>query len=436
MDYRFSDLAKTSLIPSAVNQLTAEFAEDFREGVDINLGVGYVNDKTIPFDAIKKAYAEIISHPEQYRSALNYGGSDGSINLRQSIKNYYLRYEIGGLHENDFKNRKILIGANGATSILDAFSDIIKPGLVITADPYYYIYTETLERKGFKILAIPEDDEGLNTQILEKSVERINPEEISFFYIVTVNNPSTVILSNRRRKTIVETARKLSLKAGRIIPVVFDKAYEDIIHNPEIEKPVSGLKYDILNQVFEVGTFSKLFAPALRIGYIISPDNSMAEVISQRTSDIGFSSSLINQEIASWLLDHHVQLQKDFVSKGYRQKASFIKDLFSTYLGNYIESYTGGDAAFYFYISFKNIRTDKGSRFFNFLSRTTGNVEIDGKDEMNPRLIYIPGTICSANKKAVYQLRLAYGFEEPEVFERAVKLMAEACEYAMNTDIT
>ena len=431
MDYRFSDLAKASLIPSAVNQLTAEFAEDFREGIDINLGVGYVNDKTIPFDAIKKAYAIIISHPGKYRSALNYGGADGSINLRQSIKNYYLRYEIGGLNKKDFENRKILIGANGATSILDTFSDIIKPGLVITADPYYYIYTETLERKGFKILAIPEDDEGLNTQILEESVERIDPEEISFFYIVTVNNPSTVILSNSRRKTIVEIANKLSLKISRIIPVVFDKAYEDIIHNPAIEKPVSGLKYDKLNQVFEVGTLSKLFSPALRIGYIISPDTSFAEVLSQRTSDIGFSSSLINQEIASWLLDNHVHLQIDFVNKGYQQKASFIKNLFSTYLGNYIESYTGGDAAFYFYISFKNIRTDKGSRFFKFLSRTTGNVEIDGKGEKNPRLIYIPGTICSTNKKAVYQLRLAYGFEEAEVFERAVKLIAEACKYAM-----
>ncbi len=431
MNYLFSELAKNSLIPSAINQLTAEFAEDFREGTDINLGVGYVNDKTIPFDAIKKAYADIISHPEHYRSALNYGGADGSINLRNSIKGYYLRYTIGGLNEKDFESRKILIGANGATSILDTLADIIKPGLVITADPYYYIYTETLERKGFSILAIPEDNNGLNIQLLEKAVEKINPKEISFFYIVTVNNPSTVILSDIRRKAIVEIVHRLSQKADRIIPVVFDKAYEDIIHNPQIEKPVSAIKYDKLNQVFELGTLSKLFAPALRIGYIISPDNNFAEVLTQRTSDIGFSSSLINQEIASWLLDNYVHIQKDTVNKGYQKKATFIKELFSTHLKGYIESYSGGDAAFYFYITFKNIRTDKGSKFFNFLSRTTGIAEIDGKDKKNPRLIYIPGTICSKNKEAICQLRISYGFEEPEVFERAIKLMAEACEYSI-----
>jgi DNA-binding transcriptional MocR family regulator len=431
MDYWFSDLAKTSLIPTAINQLTAEFAEDFREGADINLGVGYVNDKTIPFDAIRKAYLEIISHPAHYRNALNYGGSDGSINLRKSILKYYLRYHIGRLNEKDFENRKILVGANGATSFLDSFSDIIKPGIVITADPYYYIYTETLKRKGFRILAIPEDDEGLNIRLLEKAVEKIDPQEISFFYIVTINNPSTVILSDSRRKAIVDIAEKLSLKVNRIIPIIFDKAYEDIIHNPKIEKPVSGLKYDRLKQVFELGTLSKLFAPALRVGYIIAPDNNFAKVLTQRTSDIGFSSSLINQEIASWLLDNYVHIQKENVNKGYRKKADFIRKLFSIHLYDYIESYTGGDAAFYFYITFKNICTNKGSKFFNFLSRTTGNVEIDGIDEKNPRLIYIPGTICSSTNKAIFQLRISYGFEEPEVFERAIKLMAEACRYAL-----
>ncbi len=431
MDFQFSELAQKSLIPSAVNQLTAEFAEDFREGIDINLGVGYVNDKTIPVDAIQQAYSEIIADPVQYRNALNYGGADGSPNLRKSIIDYYLRYNIGSLNETDFVNRKILIGANGATSILDSIADIIKPGIVITADPYYYIYTETLERKGFKILAIPEDENGLKTDILEEQLKNIEIKEISFFYIVTVNNPSTVILSTERKKAIVEIAERLSKETNQIIPVVFDKAYEDIIHNPEMMNTVSGLKFDKINQVVEIGTLSKILAPALRIGYIITPNNALADTLTQRTSDIGFSNSLINQEISSWLLDHYIQIQKENVNKGYQDKADFIKQMFSKYLSDYIESYSGGDAAFYFYITFKNIKTNKGSKFFNYLSRITGDPEIDGIKEKNPRLVYIPGTICSKEPKAQYQLRLSYGFEEPAIFERAIKLMAEACEYAV-----
>jgi DNA-binding transcriptional MocR family regulator len=430
LDYLLSKTGLNSTCPSVVNDLTASFALDFRENIDINLGVGYVNDKTIPVDAIREAYDFIISHPEKYRNALNYGGAEGSSNLRKSIFNYYCENNIGGLSEEDFRNKKIIIGANGATSLLDAISDVLKPGIVITADPYYYIYTETLERKGFKILAISEDGNGIIPEKIEESINKIDINDISFFYIVTVNNPTTVILSNDRRERIVKIADSLSVKIGRKIPVVFDKAYEDIIHNTSIEKPLSGLKFDTNELVLEIGTLSKILAPALRIGYMICTDNELAKIIIQRTSDVGFSAPLINQEIASWLIDNYILKQCGLVNSGYRKKASFIKQLIEKYVGKYIESYFGGDAAFYFYLTFKDIQTDKNSYFFKFLSRTTGNPEIDGLAARNPRLVYIPGTICSKGPKANRQLRLSYGFEEEPAFEKVFLLIRDACIYA------
>jgi DNA-binding transcriptional MocR family regulator len=215
-----------------------------------------------------------------------------------------------------------------------------------------------------------------------------------------------------------------------MIPVIFDKAYEDIIHNNLVEKPISGLKFDKNGIVFEIGTLSKILAPALRIGYMICPDNLMAKLLIQRTSDIGFSAPLINQEISSWLLDNYIQKQKTEVNEGYRRKAAFIEKLIESRIGSFIDSYTGGDAAFYFYLTFKGIRTDKGSDFFKFLSRTTGKSEIDGAIVKNPRLVYIPGTICSKGPKAAYQLRISYGFEEEAVFEKVFDLIRGACIYA------
>lgn len=430
MEYLLSKLGLNSTCPSAVNDLTAGFALDFRENIDINLGVGYVNDKTIPVNAIREAYNCIVANPQKYRNALNYGGAEGSPNLRQSIYNYYIQNNIGTLKENDFQNKRIIIGANGATSLLDAVSDVLKPGIVITADPYYYIYTETLEHKGFKILSVEEDENGLIPEKLEEALSTTDINSISFFYIVTVNNPSTTILSNRRREQIVKIATRISHKINRKIPVIFDKAYEDIIHNFTVEKPVSGLKFDTNELVLEIGTLSKILAPALRIGYMICADNLLAKIIVQRTSDVGFSAPLINQEIASWLIDNYILKQREEVNAGYRKKSAFIKSLIDKYISQYIDSYSGGDAAFYFYLTFKNIRTDKDSEFFRFLSRTTGKPEIDGVHAKNPRLVYIPGTICGKGPKAAFQLRLSYGFEEEKVFEKVFNLLREACEYA------
>ena len=430
-NFSLSPLAQNSQEPSFINKMTADFAGDFREGFDINLGVGYVNDQTMPSQEIAEAYTYVMQHPEIYRNALNYGGAEGSPNLSRSIKDYYLKHHIGQLGKEDLEQHQVTIGVNGATSLLDAFSDIMAAGTVITGDPFYYSYTENLSKKGFQVQAITSDHNGIIPEAIEAYLESADPTSISYFYIISVNNPDSIILSNERRKKIVEIVNKLSDQLGRLIPVIFDRAYEDIIHNPKIEAPISALKYNARGNVFEIGTFSKILAPALRIGYMLSKTNELRRQVIQRISDIGFSNSLINQEISSRLIDKNLEQHREKVLAAYRQKALAIKEMISKELGAYTSDVRGGDAGFYFYITFKDIKTCTDSDFFRFLSRTTGCEEIDGTPELKARLIYIPGTVCSVQKQAEYQLRLSYGFEAIEVFCRAIQLIKEACQYSL-----
>ena len=428
--FALSPLALNNQKPSFINKMTASFTEDFREGLDINLGIGYVNDQTMPTQEIAAAYSYVINHPEKYRNALNYGSAEGSPNLRQSIKNFYHTQKIGHLTKEDLSEHTVTIGVNGATSLLDAFSDVLAPGLVITGDPFYYSYTENLTKKGFHVKAIPSDHQGIIPEEIEKSLNKNDIKALSFFYIITVNNPDSVILSDQRRKEIVALAEHFSEKIGHLIPVIFDRAYEDIIHDPEVSQPISALKYNRLGNIFEIGTFSKLFAPALRIGFMMSKNNEIRRQIIQRISDIGFSNSLINQEITSRLIDHDLDQHRNRVLAGYRQKAVNIKAMLEKELSEYTEDIRGGQGGFYFYITFKNVKTNEGSHFFKFLSRSTGHSEVDGYPALNPRLIYVPGTVCSQQDKSVYQLRLSYGFENSKVFSKAIALMREACHYA------
>lgn len=434
MRLELSDYGKASIVPSPVNRMMSAFAADFREDIDINLGVGYVNEDTIPRELIIEAMQKVLSNPDKYKTPFNYGGSKGSENLINSIRNYYISNEVGNLTKGMLDKKDIVIGASGATSILEAIADVSAKGIVITTDPMYYIYCNYLERKGFEIVTIPEDENGIIIDELESKLVEVDTSKISYFYIVTVNNPSNSILSDDRREKLVKIVSGLSKKHDKHIPLIFDKAYEELIHNPDISKPNSGLLYDEVGVTYEIGTLSKVLAPAIRVGYMIGSGGEFMNCVTQKTFDVGFSAPLINQEIASYILDNSIVGQISKVNEGYRHKAREIKRYINNYLAEHLEGYIGGDAGFYFYLTFNSIRTTEDSDYFKYLSRTTGNNNIDGEMSLNARVMYIPGEHCvhksgKMYEKAKYQLRISYGYEELSRIETAIKLMGEACEY-------
>jgi len=433
-DILLSKYGSASVLPAPVSRMMADFAADFREGTDINLGVGYVNESTIPRRLIEQALHEVLAQPEKYRQALNYGDPKGSANLITSIRRFLLENQIGYLTDDILNRNEIVIGPSGATSILEGIAHVLPVGIVLTSDPMYYIYCHFLERCGFEVVTIPEDEQGLSANLLQKKLDQLGDRktDIRFIYIVTVNNPTCTILSNVRRKELVDLTAKLSSELNRKIPLILDKAYENLIHDPNTEKPQSALLYDKNDLVFEIATLSKIVAPALRIGYMIGPDSDFLKAMIQYVSDVGFSAPLITQEIAGYILDYHVADQVDFVNRGYRQKALQTKKWIDEYLGEYITECRGGQAGFYYYLTFDSLITEETSPFFKYLTRTTGNPAIDGPPgNIHPRVIYIPGQFCvhphgDLTQIGKRQLRLSYAFENLPQIQNALKLMRHA----------
>ena len=419
MRLRLSRYGEASTKAAPVNRMMAAFAHTFRDGIDINVGVGYVNEKMIPVDNLAEAMQAVVADPLRYRQAFNYGGPSGSPNLIASIRRFLVNAPVGQLDEATVSRNGLAIGACGATSVLDALADLFAPGIVVTSDPMYYIYAGVLERKGFEVLAVPEDTDGIDLQILERKLKALGGavERIAFFYTVTVNNPSCTILSNTRRRALLGVAQRLS------VPIFYDLAYELLLHDPEAAPFRSVLPDDDQGVAYEIGTLSKVLAPALRIGYVFGPRGPLLNSLIQKTSDAGFSAPLFVQEMASWLLDNRIGEQLKCVNAGYRAKALAVRFGIERSLGTLLEDCRGGSAGFYFYLTFKKIETHTQSQFFRRLtSITTG-----------PKVIYIPGEYCvhkngDLAERGRRQLRVSYAFEDvPKILE-ALELMRGAAD--------
>jgi len=419
MEARFSCYGQASTKPSPVNRMMAAFAGSFRDGVDINLGVGYVNERTIPVAYLNEAMQAVAGDGVKYRQAFNYGGPDGSANLIAALRRFLLRIGSGRLDQATLDRKRLIIGPCGATSVLDSLAQVLAPGLVVTSDPLYYIYADALERRGFEVLSVPEDDEGINLAALQRKLSGV-ADRVAFLYVVTVNNPSCTVLSNGRRRALLEVAARLSREQRRKIPIIFDLAYELLLHDPKAEPFVSVLPEDDMDIAYEVGTLSKVLAPGLRIGYLLGPDGPLMDAMVQRTSDAGFSAPLFVQEMAGYLLDTRIEEQLRAVNAGYREKAVAVAAGIERNLGPLLAECRGGSAGFYYYLTFRELETHPASAFFKHLTRDTGE----------PRVLYIPGEYCVHPRGDLAaigrrQLRLSYGFEDVPQILRALELMRE-----------
>jgi DNA-binding transcriptional MocR family regulator len=424
MDMHLSPYGAASTRPSPVNRMMAAFTSTFRDGIDINLGVGFVNEQTIPVALLDQAMHAVAADGITYRQAFNYGSSAGAANLIAAIRRFLLRTRLGQLDAATLDRNHLIVGPCGATSLLDAMAEILKQGIVITSDPMYYIYADALERKGFEVLAVPEDGEGISLEALHRKLQALGDRarDISFFYVVTVNNPSCTILSNARRRALYDVAAGLSRRQGRRIPIFFDLAYEWLLHDPQVEPFASVLPHDDIGIAYEIGTLSKVIAPALRIGYLLGPDGPFLQAMIQKTSDTGFSAPPFVQEMAAYLLDRGIEDQLRAVNSGYREKALAVRAAIQQQLGPFLAECRGGSAGFYFYLTMREVETHPASPFFRALTEAP-----DGR----PRIIYIPGEYCvhprgdlaSAGRR---QLRLSYGFESAATIVRALTLMRQA----------
>ena len=230
----------------------------FHDGPDLRL---------VPTKLISQTYKSIISRKSHVQH-LRYFEVEGNLYLRAQLSEHL--NESRGLQTTP---DNIFITRGSQMAIYMAAMALIKPGdTVIGGDPGYYYAERVFTHFGAKLRRVPVDEHGLRTDIVREICER---ECVRLLYITPHHHfPTTVTLCAERRMELLEIANKCNF-------AILEDDYDYDFHYAS--SPLLPLaSADVNGMVVYVGSLSKTFAPFLRIGFMVAPQNLLKEIAKMR----------------------------------------------------------------------------------------------------------------------------------------------------------
>jgi 2-aminoadipate transaminase len=170
----------------------------------------------------------------------------------------------------------IMLCAGAAQGLDTAARLFTRPGDVVLVEaPSYHEAIATLRDHPVELRQVPMDDQGLLVEALAKRLEALNRagRRVVFLYTIpTFQNPAGITLTAERREALVDLATEQGLL------LVEDDVYRDLCYEGRV--PPSLFELAGGRGVIRLGSFSKILAPGLRLGWIIAPAEVIQRIVS------------------------------------------------------------------------------------------------------------------------------------------------------------
>ena len=202
--------------------------------------------------------------------------------------------------------RDQVLVTNGAKHAIDLICRVLldEGDSIVVTTPTYFTAIPIFRSFGVRFIEVGQDRDGLDVAelavVLER-LERAGERLPKFIYNVPdFHNPTGVTMSLERRQRLIELA------AARGIYIVEDSPYRKVRFEGSSIPSLKAL--DSGSTVFYVGTFAKLMAPGLRVGWVVASPDMIARMI-QLKSDGGscpLTQRIIVEFLAAGKLDDHI----------------------------------------------------------------------------------------------------------------------------------
>ncbi|MGH8135019.1 MAG: PLP-dependent aminotransferase family protein [Steroidobacteraceae bacterium] len=218
----------------------------------IDFGVGQPSADLLPLPLVRGASERFFANAQPLE--LNYGEKQGDVRFRTALADFLTR--AGG---HDARAESLFLTAGTSQALDFVCLRFTRPGdTVFVEEPTYFLAFQIFRDHGLRIVGIPMDDQGMDLDRFEQELARRPPRLV--YTIPSFNNPTGQTLSLARRERLVA----LSREHGFIIAA--DEVYQ-LLHYAAPPPPALGTWVEHGN-VLSLGSFSKILAPGMRLGWI------------------------------------------------------------------------------------------------------------------------------------------------------------------------
>jgi len=358
-----------------------------RPGI-ISLAGGLPSPDTFPIEAMREATTRVLA--DAPREALQYAASEGFGPLREWVAEHM------GAKGLQLDPTQVLI-TTGSQQGLDLVGKIlIDAGASVAVEtPTYLGALQAFAPYEPEVVTVACDEHGPLPEDLGAA------KGARFLYVLpNFQNPSGRCMGEARRVALSEAARDLGL------PLVEDNPYGDLWFDAEPPAPLAARWAE--GTVY-LGSFSKVLAPGLRLGYVIAPKVLVPKLLqAKQAADLhtpGFNQRVVHEVIRNGFLDQHVPT----IRARYKAQRDAMRAALEAHMPKGCH-WTVPSGGMFFWVELP-----EGVDAVALLPKA---VELG--------MAYVPGAAFFAAEPKLNTLRLSFVTVAPDLIERGVAMLAQA----------
>lgn len=365
-----------------------------RSADSINFGIGQPDFALLPHALMGRTAAARLAEGDT--ELLNYGFPQGDGRFRWALASFlFRRYGVQVDH------RQLMITAGASQALSLACTLLARPGdTVFVEEPSYFLALRILQ-EDHRLNAIPiaTDADGLPPEAVEDALTRHKP--VFLYTVPTFQNPTGRTLPRDRRRKLLALAREHRFR------IVADEVYHLLDFGTRPPPPFAAEADSGL--VLSLGSFSKILAPGLRLGWVQTSPQLARRFAEMGLADSGgglnhFTSNLVRVALEEGWLEEHL----DDLRRVYAQRMEAMDAALRRHIGDRAGwSMPGG--GFFFWLTCDE-QVDTGALLRAAVSARVG---------------FLPGPRCSSNGELRHCLRLCFAHYGIAEIEEGVRRLGE-----------